>query len=230
MIETDIDDAKRHLNDAREMLEKKTGNPSEDLYKALVCASRALLITHGIEPTTEPDALRGFEKNFVDKGLFPEGHSPEKFRGLETRGELFRSGHLNEEGLREGFGLVEELLTVVTELYDSLDDTLRFTGLKQTVMDRKKETPEKGKEEADAPGEKTAADVFMDLRGVKCPINYVKAKIRLETMENGQTLFLYLDEGEPIRNVPSSLKNDGQEILKMEKTGTYYELLVKKAV
>jgi sulfite reductase (ferredoxin) len=227
MIETDIDDARRHLNDAREILENKTGNPSEDLYKALVSASRALLITHGIEPTTEPEALREFEKNFVDKGLFPDGHSPEKFRGLETRGELFRSGHLNEEGLREGFGLVEELLTVTTKLYDSLDDTLRFTGLKQTVMDRKKEAPEEKKA---APGEKTGADVFMDLRGVKCPINYVKAKIRLETMERGQTLFLYLDEGEPIRNVPSSLKNDGQKILKMEKTGTYYELLVKKAV
>jgi TusA-related sulfurtransferase len=109
-----------------------------------------------------------------------------------------------------------------------MDDTLMFT-----VTDQKEE-PEKGKEEAEAPAgtapAQDHADVFMDLRGVKCPINYVKAKIRLETMDKGQTLFLYLDEGEPIRNVPASLKNDGQEMLKMEKTGDYYELLVKKAV
>jgi sulfite reductase (ferredoxin) len=228
MIETDIDDAKKHLLNAQKILKNKSGNPSEDLYKALVFASRALLITQGIEPVKEPEALREFEKNFVDKGLVPDGHEPKKFRGLEMRGELFRSGHLNEEGLKEGISLVHELLTVVTGLYESMDDTLMFT-----VTDQKEE-PEKGKEEAEAPAgtapAQDRADVSMDLRGVKCPINYVKAKIRLETMDKGQTLFLYLDEGEPIKNVPSSLKNDGQEILKMEKTGDYYELLVKKAV
>jgi sulfite reductase (ferredoxin) len=224
MIETDMDDARKHLNNAREGLKTKTGNPSEDLYKALVNASRALLITQGIEPTTEPEALRAFEKHFVKKGLVPDEYKPERFRGLETRGELFRSGHLNEEGLEEGYGLVEELLAAVTWLYDSMDDTMSFT-----VIEEKKEGPE---EKAEAPDGGIGADVFMDLRGVKCPINYVKAKIKLETMDRGQTLFLYLDDGEPIRNVPSSLKNDGQEILKMEKVEEeeYYELLVKKAV
>jgi sulfite reductase (ferredoxin) len=229
MIETDLKDAQRHLESARELLEGKTGNPSSDLFKALAFATKALLITQGVEPTSEPEAIKEFEKNFVDKGYVPE-----KFRGLEMRGELFRSGHLNEEGLRQGLGLLEELLKTVNRLYESMDDTMMFAELEE-----KKEAPEaeeakkegeKEKTEEVGPEEGKGADVVMDLRGVKCPINYVKAKIRLETMDKGQTLFLYLDEGEPIKNVPSSLKNDGQEILKMEKTGDYYELLVKKAV
>jgi sulfite reductase (ferredoxin) len=229
MIETDLKDARTHLESARELLEGKTGNPSSDLFKALAFATKALLITHGVEPTNEPEAIKEFEKNFVEKGYVPE-----KFKALEMRGELFRSGHLNEEGLRQGISLVDELLTTVNRLYESMDDTMRFadTEEKKEALEAEetKKEGEKEKTEEVGPEEGKGADVVMDLRGIKCPINYVKAKIRLETMQKGQTLFMYLDEGEPIRNVPSSLKNDGQEILEMEKTGEYYELLVRKAV
>ena len=69
----------------------------------------------------------------------------------------------------------------------------------------------------------------MDLRGVACPMNYVRAKLRMEEMEPNQTIMLYLDEGAPIENVPVSLRNDGQEILKLEKTAAeHYEVLVRK--
>lgn len=219
MIETDMKDSRKHLDNAARLIDTNTGNPSEDLYKALVFAAKALLITRGVEPTSEPEALDEFEKNFVDTG-----HAPAKFKGLKLRDELFRSGHLNVDGLTEGLAFVDELLKTVTALYDSMDDTMSFPDIKE-------EAPKEPEKEAGGgEGAEKGADVFMDLRGVKCPINYVKAKVRLETMQRGQTLFLYLDEGEPIRNVPSSLKNDGQEVLKMEKTGEYYELLVKKAV
>ena len=73
--------------------------------------------------------------------------------------------------------------------------------------------------------------LLLDLKGVKCPFNYVKAKLKLETMETGAFLELFLDDGEPIKNVPNSLKNDGQEILEKEKTDTgHYRLLIKKKV
>ncbi|MBI5874680.1 MAG: sulfurtransferase TusA family protein [Deltaproteobacteria bacterium] len=74
------------------------------------------------------------------------------------------------------------------------------------------------------------ADVFMDLRGVACPMNYVKAKLQIEEMKLGQTMLLYIDEGEPIRLVPVSLQDDGQEILKIEKMEEFYKLLMRKAV
>lgn len=56
----------------------------------------------------------------------------------------------------------------------------------------------------------------LDLRGVKCPTNYVKAKLALEEMEAGGTLALLLSDGEPIINVPRSIKEDGNKILEVK--------------
>jgi len=66
------------------------------------------------------------------------------------------------------------------------------------------------------------------LKGTPCPINYVKAKLLLENLELGSILDIYLDEGEPISNVPKSLENDGHKVLKIEKLGEFYRVRVKK--
>ena len=57
----------------------------------------------------------------------------------------------------------------------------------------------------------------LDLRGVVCPLNFVKAKIALEPLADGETLEILLDDGEPVRNVPRSLKDDGDEIVSLER-------------
>jgi TusA-related sulfurtransferase len=57
----------------------------------------------------------------------------------------------------------------------------------------------------------------LDLRGVICPLNFVKAKIALEPLAEGDTLEILLDDGEPVRNVPRSLREDGDEIVSLEK-------------
>ena len=76
----------------------------------------------------------------------------------------------------------------------------------------------------------TGAPVY-DLRGVACPLNYVKTKLKLEMMDAGERLEVWLDAGEPIKNVPMSLKNDGhvvhlQEALEPE--AAHYRILVEK--
>ena len=53
----------------------------------------------------------------------------------------------------------------------------------------------------------------LDLSGVLCPMNYVHTKLKLEDMEEGQVLEVILDDGEPIRNVPRSVKQDGHKVL-----------------
>ncbi len=69
----------------------------------------------------------------------------------------------------------------------------------------------------------------LDLSGVQCPLNYVRAKLKLETMSKGQVLEIYLDDGQPIKNVPLSLKNDGYEIILQTKRGEKsWSVLVKK--
>ena len=69
----------------------------------------------------------------------------------------------------------------------------------------------------------------LDLRGVICPYNFVKTKLRLETMEPGQVLEVFLDDGEPIRNVPQSVENEGHNIVRREVAGSYHRVFIQKA-
>lgn len=76
----------------------------------------------------------------------------------------------------------------------------------------------------------TTPDETLKLRGVKCPFNYVKAKLYLEEMELGEILEAIVDEGEPSRHVPKSLTEDGQAILETFKDdeGGIHILIEKK--
>lgn len=75
---------------------------------------------------------------------------------------------------------------------------------------------------------KIVPDDRIDLRGVLCPINFVKTKLKLEMMDSGQILEVILDDGEPIRSVPRSLKEEGHKIVKVENMENAYRLLIKK--
>ncbi len=73
------------------------------------------------------------------------------------------------------------------------------------------------------------ADETIDLRGVLCPINFVKTKLKLEMMEEGQILEIALDDGEPMRNVPRSVEEEGHKVVGVEKIDDGYKIFVKKS-
>jgi tRNA 2-thiouridine synthesizing protein A len=72
-------------------------------------------------------------------------------------------------------------------------------------------------------------DVELDLRGVICPYNFVKTKLKLETMEGGQILSVLLDDGDPIRNVPQSVRNEGHTILSQERMERAHRVIIRKS-
>ncbi|MGQ0666716.1 MAG: sulfurtransferase TusA family protein [Nitrospiraceae bacterium] len=74
-----------------------------------------------------------------------------------------------------------------------------------------------------------ASDDELDLRGVICPYNFVKTKLKLETMKQGQVLSVLLDEGDPIRNVPRSVENEGHTVLGQEPIDQAYRVLIRRA-
>jgi TusA-related sulfurtransferase len=74
------------------------------------------------------------------------------------------------------------------------------------------------------------ADAEIDLRGVMCPYNYIKTKLKLEGMGPGQILAVILDEGEAIQNVPRSVQNDGHTIIQQEKYQAGHRILIRKTV
>ena len=67
------------------------------------------------------------------------------------------------------------------------------------------------------------SDYFVDITDVVCPVTFVKAKVALEEIDNGQILEIKLNDGEPIQNVPRSLKNEKHKVLSVDKNedGTY---------
>ena len=73
-----------------------------------------------------------------------------------------------------------------------------------------------------------ASDAELDLRGVICPYNFVKTKLKLETMVRGQVLSVILDDGDPIRNVPRSVENEGHTVLAQERVDRSYRVLIRR--
>jgi len=69
----------------------------------------------------------------------------------------------------------------------------------------------------------------VDITDVVCPVTFVKAKVALEELEDGQILSIRLNDGEPVQNVPRSIKEEGHKILKLTNNGDgTYNLIVEK--
>ena len=72
-------------------------------------------------------------------------------------------------------------------------------------------------------------DQELDLRGEVCPYTFVKAKLMLEEMAVGQTLRVLVNCEEAIHNVPRSMTNEGQQVLRVRKLdGAEWEIVVRK--
>ncbi|NQZ59999.1 MAG: sulfurtransferase TusA family protein [Lentisphaeraceae bacterium] len=73
-------------------------------------------------------------------------------------------------------------------------------------------------------------ETSLDLTGIACPMNYVKAKLALEKLADGDQLEMLLDTGAAFRTVPSSLQEDGHKIVELAPVNedSAYKLIVVK--
>lgn len=72
-------------------------------------------------------------------------------------------------------------------------------------------------------------DEEIDITDVVCPVTFVKAKVALEELDEGQVLAVTMNDGEPVQNVPRSIKEEGHQVLKLDDNGDgTYTLLVRK--
>ncbi len=56
----------------------------------------------------------------------------------------------------------------------------------------------------------------LDLRGVACPLTFVRTRIALDRLPEGRPLEVLLDQGEPAESVPRSCREDGDRVLLLE--------------
>lgn len=72
------------------------------------------------------------------------------------------------------------------------------------------------------------AHTQLDLRGIPCPLSFVKAKLFLEKLPSGDRVVIWLDGGEPAEQVPESLSMAGHKILSLVPQEHYFVLTVEK--
>ena len=56
------------------------------------------------------------------------------------------------------------------------------------------------------------ADYQLDLRGVACPMNFVKTKLFLDKLMPDDLVTVTLDPGEPVESVSSSIQAEGHRL------------------
>ena len=73
------------------------------------------------------------------------------------------------------------------------------------------------------------ADDKVDITDVVWPVTFVKTKVALEELDDGQILQVHINDGEPVQNVPRSIKEEGHQVLKLVDNGDgTFELFIKK--
>ncbi len=171
---------------------------SQTSKEIVLSCSRALLITKGVEAKNDEDIITLFKEHFLGKHI-------------DISQTVVLDKYLNNEPIS-----YNELLTLfnsVNELYHAMDDSLHFPETAPEIQ--KTQDKDNGR-------------LFRDFRGVPCPMNFVKTKLVLETMKEREILEILIDDGEPIENVPASVKSEGHEIINQKVIDNYWQVVIKK--
>ena len=77
--------------------------------------------------------------------------------------------------------------------------------------------------------EETRVDKTLDVKGEVCPFPWVKAKKSLNKLQVGQVLRIVGDHGPALKNIPRNFADEGQTVLKTERTGELdWEIVVRR--
>lgn len=68
----------------------------------------------------------------------------------------------------------------------------------------------------------------INLYGVKCPLNWARAKVRLETLERGDVLEVFLDDPKGRKDMPRAAEAEGYVILHIEDIDGGWCIVIEK--
>ena len=171
-------------------------------YHVIFHASRMLLVTRGLDPQTPADVFEAFIEHFINDGYVSKNFLP-----------LIESAKADGENGTYDNTQANALADVVIALYESMDDALQF------------------KKPALADEDSTVAPVTRskDLRGVLCPMNFVRTKLELASLKSGDILEILLDDGKPIENVPGSVRLEGHTVIsETQQPEGHWQVIIKK--
>ncbi|MDG2307385.1 MAG: sulfurtransferase TusA family protein [Candidatus Binatia bacterium] len=68
----------------------------------------------------------------------------------------------------------------------------------------------------------------MALRGVRCPLNWARAKVRLEEMPVGAHLALIVDDPRAVRDIPRAAEAHGYVVLDVTKLPDTWRIEIER--
>ena len=220
LVSFKLEEADRLIYEAGVHLEDNEFEASaERSLEAMIHAADGLLTTEGIQYIDNETTVREFRDRFFDTQIFFSAYGEHLFKAVEENTSTFDE-ELTHRRVEEATLFVEQSHNVYGRMQIRQEEEDQARGRK-----KREAAP------ARIPKSATEAEAIvdaMDLKGVACPFNYVQAKVRLEQMNLGELLEITIDDGEPIENVPTSLTNDGHEIVDTKKIGQHYRLLIRK--
>jgi TusA-related sulfurtransferase len=69
----------------------------------------------------------------------------------------------------------------------------------------------------------------LDVQGVSCPVNAVRVKSAAASLHADELLEVLVDEGEALLRVAQTLKDAGYRIVKVEKRGEGFRIVVGRS-
>src|ERR1051325_10288228 len=225
MIENGILEADQELYQAILLVEKDQYSVSVNKsYRAVLASAKALLVTEGLEPSTDAETFVEFDSRLAQKGIVPT-----MYRDLRMRVGDLGPKETTGESARDKMDFAKGFVDACRAATEQMGKDLKLAPVEK-VVDTASPTPGGKTVVSSATAAAASGIPVYDLRGVACPMNYVKTKLKLEMMEAGELLEVWLDAGEPIQNVPLSLKNDGHKLLlqePLEAAASHYRILVE---
>jgi TusA-related sulfurtransferase len=67
----------------------------------------------------------------------------------------------------------------------------------------------------------------LDLRGIRCPLNWAHAKVRLETMPPRTTLVLVVDDPRARDDIPRAAEASGHHVVEVDVTGPPWRIVLE---
>ncbi len=215
MITDRISEAERAHFQGKLSLEKNLfKETAEHAKRSVIASARALLVTEGMDFNDDWECLKKFQSLVIDMEIVSAKFAKliDSFEAIPESADTKTS----KWWLDEAGQLLTECKAVQEKMQADKSLRIRVGGDDPKEIVASKAANGNSKQS-------------IDLLGVKCPFNYVKTKIKLETMASGSILEVLLDAGEPSENVPRSIKNDGHKVVSLTEENGHYKLTVEKA-
>lgn len=217
------------IADARKRAE---AGDTKAIYDIIFHASRMLLVTRGLDPQDAAGVFDAFIENFIKEGYIAESYSSlilkAKAEGADAAYDLTTANALAD---------------AVITLYEGMDDALQFKKVAQPAAEEVAPASVEAAADLSTVSSDSSLEIppassaeptpaitrSKDLRGVLCPMNFVRTKLELASLQSGDILEILLDDGKPIENVPGSVRLEGHTVLsETQHPEGYWQVLIQK--